>query len=247
MTLTTKNSEHNLKLIRRFEEDIWGVLALKNKPSSVLNYIYEVYQNNFKYRKLLKRSSRAFFLVRRKAKFLYKIVTDEKEFKRKKRTLKITNYLNLLKLRRFYGNLGEKKFRRAFKNLALSTNVVNRSFAYFLESRLDVILYRSNIFPSIFAARQYIAHKKVYVNGALVTKPGFRLKVMDVVVLSNPKLLYQQFKYRLKNNLILGNYPRYLEVNYKIGSIVFAQFPTTKDVPYPFFMDISTLANSFAK
>jgi small subunit ribosomal protein S4 len=212
-----------------------------------LNYIYEAYQNNFKYKKLLKNNTKAFFLVRKKGKFLYKVVTDDKEFKRKKRTLKINNYLNLLKLRCFYGNLGARKFRRSFKSLSLSTNEVTRSFAYFLESRLDVILYRSNLFPSIYAARQYITHKKIYVNGQIVTKPGFRVKVNDIVVTSNAKLLYSNLKTRLQKDLVLGNYPAYLEVNYKVGAIILCKLPSNEEVPYPFFMDIETLTNSFSK
>ena len=59
---------------------------------------------------MLKSTKKSFFLVRKKGKFLYKVFTGEKEFKRKKRTLKINNYLNLLKLRRFYGNIGKRKF-----------------------------------------------------------------------------------------------------------------------------------------
>jgi small subunit ribosomal protein S4 len=195
----------------------------------------------------LQSSNKAFFLVRKKGKFLYKVVTDDKEFKRRKRTLKINNYLNLLKLRCFYGNLGVKKFRRSFNSLSLSTNEVTHSFAYFLESRLDVILYRSNLFPSIYAARQHITHKKVYVNGKLVTKPGFRLKVDDVAVVSNPKLLYSKLKKRLQNDAVLGNYPAYLEVNYKLGAVILCKLPATHEVPYPFFMDIDTLTNSFSK
>ena len=52
MSNNVKKSQHNLKITRRFEEDIWGVLATKNRPSNVLNYIYDAYQNNFKYKKL---------------------------------------------------------------------------------------------------------------------------------------------------------------------------------------------------
>lgn len=242
-----KKSQHGLKVIRRFEEDIWGVLSTRDKPSSVLNYIYEAYQNNFKYKKLLQSNKQAFFLSRKKGKFLYKIVTDDREFKRKKRTLKINNYLNLLKLRCFYGNLGERKFRRSFRLLSLNTNAVSRSFGYFLESRLDVVLYRSNLFESIYAARQYISHNKVFVNGLIVNKPSYRLKVEDIVNVSDSKLLYNKLKDRLKNNSVLGNYPSYLEVNYKLGVVILAQFPENEAVPFPFFMNLETITHSFSR
>jgi len=220
---------------------------VKNKPSSVLNFVYDSYQNNFKYRKLLQNARKTFFIKKKKDKFLYKVITNDKEFKRKRRTVKIDNYLNLLKLRRFYGSIGERQFKRNFKLLALPLNAVSRSFAYFLESRLDVILYRSNLFKSIFAARQYINHEKIYVNGKIVTKPGYHVRVDDIVTVANPQLLYIELKNRLMSNSILSNYPNYLEVNYKVGAIIVTQFPSNKDVPYPFFMDIDTLANSFSK
>lgn len=247
MLTNIKRNQHNLKLIRRFEEDIWGKLAVRNKPSQVLNYIYEAYQNNFKYKKLLKKSKKSFFLIRKRGKFLYKVVTGEKEFKRKKKTLKINNYLNLLKLRRFYGNLRLKQFKRNFKHLNLLPHFANKSFAYFLESRLDVILYRANFFKSIFAAKQVINHKKVYVNGIMVNKPGYRIKIDDVVSLENPLFYYNLVKERLLKKQILGNYPPYLYVNYKLGLIKFIKLPLNKDVPFPFFMNIKTITNSFSR
>ena len=98
MSTNFKKKQHGLKIVRRFEEDIWGVLATSKKSNNVLNFVYEAYQNNFKYKKLLKDNKKAFFLAKRRGKFLYKITTDEKEFKRKRRSLKINNYLNLLKI-----------------------------------------------------------------------------------------------------------------------------------------------------
>ncbi len=245
MLLNVKKGQHNLKIIRRFEEDIWGVLATKNKPTQVLNFVYEAYQNNFKYKKLLKSTKKSFFLVRKKGKFLYKVFTGEKEFKRKKRTLKINNYLNLLKLRRFYGNIGKRKFWRSFHNLGLTPNIASKGFGYFLESRLDVILYRSNLFSSIFSSRQYIVHKKVFVNGVLVNKPGFRVKIDDIVSVSNPEFFYNDLKLRLLNNQVLGNFPSYLNVNYKLGLVKLIRIPSNKDVPFPFFMNIDTMVHNF--
>ena len=64
MNITKKRMQHSLKIIRRFDEDILGRLAKKEQPSRVLNYIFEVYQNNYKYRKLL--SKRAFFFSKKK-------------------------------------------------------------------------------------------------------------------------------------------------------------------------------------
>lgn len=245
MLKNAKSSQHNLKVIRRFEEDIWGILATATKPSRVLNYLFESYKNNYKYKRLLKRQS--FFLLKKQDKFLYQVATEDKEFRRKKRTIKINNYLNMLKLRCFYGNLGLKKFKRIFRQNSLNSNLVARSFSYFLESRLDVILYRANFFSSIYAARQYINHKKVYVNGVVVNKPGYNVSINDIITLSNYQDFYLDLQSRLKNDSILVNYPKYLEVNYKLGAIIFARLPENNEVPFPFFMNLSSLTHNFLR
>lgn len=161
--------------------------------------------------------------------------------------MKITSYLNLLKLRRFYGCLGKKKFKRIFQQRGLNNNILGRSFCYFLESRLDVILYRSNFFTSIFAARQYISHKKVYVNGLLVTKPGYKIFINDIILLENSGFLYKQTSQRLQENSILCNYPNYLEVNYKLGCVILTRMPKIEDLPYPFFITPNSLVHNFKK
>ena len=50
MKINKKVGQHNLKILRRFQEDITGTLGLRNKPSNILDYIFEAYQNNFKYK-----------------------------------------------------------------------------------------------------------------------------------------------------------------------------------------------------
>jgi ribosomal protein S4 len=247
MKINKKVGQHNLKILRRFQEDITGTLGLRNKPSNILDYIFEAYQNNFKYRKLLRKTNKSFFLTAKKEDFNYKIITDEKEFKRKKKTIKIHNYLNLLKLRRFYGNIGKQKFKRNFNNLMFTPQITTRSFAYFLESRLDVVLFRANFFKSIFAARQYINHKKVFVNGILVNKPGYSLRVDDIVSVSKPEYFYENIKMRLSSKKILCNYPSYLYVNYKLGLIKFIKLPLIKEVPFPFFINLERMTNNFYK
>ena len=64
MSTNFKKKQHGLKIVRRFEEDIWGVLATSKKSNNVLNFVYEAYQNNFKYKKLLKDNKKAFFLAK---------------------------------------------------------------------------------------------------------------------------------------------------------------------------------------
>lgn len=245
MSTNKKKLQHSLKIVKRFDEDIWGRISLIQKPKKILNYLFNIYQNNFKYRRLL--NKRHFFLSKKRNKFLYKVISDEKEFRRKKRTIKINKYLNLLKIRRFYGNLSKKSFKRIFQQHSLNVNIVGRSFAFFLESRLDVILYRANFFISIQEARQYISHNKVFVNGFIVNKPGFKIFLNDIIVLKNPIFFYNKMKQKINDNALLVNYPSYLEVNYKLGSVILIKLPENNEVPFPFFIDLNNLTHNFFK
>ena len=50
-----------------------------------------------------------------------------------------------------------------------------------LERRLDAIVYRAKFVPTVFAARQFVSHGHVTVNGRRVNMPSFRCRVGDLV------------------------------------------------------------------
>ena len=50
-----------------------------------------------------------------------------------------------------------------------------------LERRLDAVVYRAKFVPTVFAARQFVNHGHVKVNGRRVNIASFRVKVGDVV------------------------------------------------------------------
>jgi len=174
-------------------------------------------KKRIKNERLIKRLKRV--LLKRREKFVYKVVTDEQEIKRLRHSLKSKYYFGMLKLRCFYGNLRKRNFKRIFKDRGLTDKFLVGAFPYFLESRLDVLLYRANFFNSIFTARQFINHKKIFVNGLLETKPGLKILLYDMISIPNFKKFYLLLKRRLKKKKVLINYPNYLLVNYRLGII----------------------------
>ena len=50
-----------------------------------------------------------------------------------------------------------------------------------MERRLDAIVYRAKFVPTVFAARQFVSHGHVTVNGRRVNIPSFRCRVGDLV------------------------------------------------------------------
>ena len=81
----------------------------------------------------------------------------------------------------YYGNISEKQFFNTFTLASKSKGDVSENFVALLESRLDAVVYRANFVPTVFAARQFVNHKHVTVNGKVVNIPSYRVKVGDVV------------------------------------------------------------------
>lgn len=134
------------------------------------------------------------------------------------------------KLKFYYGNISEKQFRKLFKEATKLKGDASENFIGLLERRLDIIIYRSNFAPTVFAARQFVNHKHVKVNGKIVNIPSYRLKAGDVIEVRDkskeitPLLEAVQKKER--------DIPGYIEVNDKDKSAKYLDIPSFSDVPY---------------
>lgn len=87
------------------------------------------------------------------------------------------------KLSLFYGHLSQKSLAKLFHEARESKGFFSKNVLCLLERRLDVVLYRSGFTQTIAESRQCIAHKKVTLNGKLVTFPSFQLEPGDILSL----------------------------------------------------------------
>lgn len=85
------------------------------------------------------------------------------------------------KLKGYYGSINEKQFRNLYKAASRSKGDTGENLIGLLESRLDAIVYRAKIVPTVFAARQFVNHGHVTVNGKRCNIPSARLQPGDVV------------------------------------------------------------------
>merc|ERR1711916_379105 len=85
------------------------------------------------------------------------------------------------KLKGYYGDLTEKQFRRIYAEAERVKGDTGENLIGLLERRLDAVVYRAKFVPTVFAARQFINHGHVLVNGKRVNVPSFALKLGDVV------------------------------------------------------------------
>jgi len=79
-----------------------------------------------------------------------------------------------------YGVL-ERQFANIFDRASRKSGITGEILLQMLESRLDNTVFRLGIAPTRRAARQFVLHKHILVNGDIVNIPSFTLKNGDIV------------------------------------------------------------------
>ena len=85
------------------------------------------------------------------------------------------------KLKGYYGNIGEKQFRKYYQEAVRRRGDTGENLVAILESRLDAVIYRMKFVPTPFAARQFVSHGHITVNGKRVNIPSYLVSEGDVV------------------------------------------------------------------
>jgi small subunit ribosomal protein S4 len=92
------------------------------------------------------------------------------------RRRKLSEYAKQLrekqKIKRIYG-VSEKQFRNTFHKVSTLPGITGHNLLAALESRLDNMVYRMGFAASRKAARQFIRHRHVEINGRTVDVPSF--------------------------------------------------------------------------
>lgn len=134
------------------------------------------------------------------------------------------------KLKGYYGNIGERQFRRYYHEAIRLRGDSGQNLIGLLERRLDAVIYRAKFVPTVFAARQFVNHKHVKVNGKKVNIPSYLVKPGDVIELcdkSKQLALVQTAADSPERDV-----PEYLDVDHKAGKATFLRTPKLEDVPY---------------
>ena len=148
------------------------------------------------------------------------------------------------KLKGYYGNLTEKQFAKTYDEAARRKGNTAESLIALLESRLDAIVYRAKFVPTVFAARQFVNHGHVQVNGKRVNIASYRVKVGDIV----------SVRERSKNMALVlealqsseRDWPDYVEVDAKAMTAKFIRAPELSEVPYPVKMEPNLVVEFYA-
>ena len=149
------------------------------------------------------------------------------------------------KLKGHYGDLTEKQFRRIFADAERRRGDTGEILIGLLESRLDAVVYRAKFVPTVFAARQFVNHGHVLVNGKKVNIPSYRVKEGDVI----------EVREKSKQNAAVleavqlpeRDVPDYIEADHSKMTATFVRTPALADVPFAVQMEPNLVIEFYAQ
>ena len=149
------------------------------------------------------------------------------------------------KLKGYYGNISERQFRRYYIEANLRKGDTSENLIALLERRLDAVVYRMKLVPTVFSSRQFINHGHILVNSKRVNIPSYKVKDGDVI----------EVKEKSRDlPLVLEaagsperDVPDYVEVDHGKMRGTFLRQPGLADVPYPALMEPNLVIEYYSR
>jgi len=125
-------------------------------------------------------------------------------------------------------NISEAQMRNYYKKAAGMTGNTGDILVQLLESRLDSLVYRSGLASSIYAARQYVSHGHIYVNGRRVNIPSYHVGQNDFISVKEKSRKIDCFQEAMRG---AGSPPPYLELSKVDFSTKYLYTPPREEIP----------------
>ena len=149
------------------------------------------------------------------------------------------------KLKGYYGNIGERQFRKLYEEAVRRRGDTGENLVELLERRLDAVIYRMKLAPTVFAARQFVNHGHVRVNGKRVNIASFLVKDNDTIeVREKAKQMAVIIEATASTE---RDVPDYLEVDHAKLKGKFLRAPKLSDVPYPVSMEPNLVVEFYSR
>lgn len=156
-----------------------------------------------------------------------------------------TQLLAKQKLKGYYGNLTEKQFRKIYKEAVRIKGDTSENLVGLLERRLDAVLYRMAVVPTPFAARQFINHGHILVNGKKVKIPSYMVKDGDVVEVKEQSRQIPMVLETIQNPE--RDVPEYIEMDIANFKATYLRQPKFLDIPYPVQMEPNLVIEFYSR
>jgi len=149
------------------------------------------------------------------------------------------------KLKGYYGNIGEKQFRRYYQEAVRRRGDTGENLVELLERRLDATIYRMKFVPTVFSARQFVNHGHVRVNGKRVTIPSFQVRDGDVIEVKQKSRELPIVLDAMSSGE--RDVPDYVDVDFDKMQGKFVRGPKLADVPYPVKMEPNLVIEFYSR
>lgn len=100
---------------------------------------------------------------------------------------------------KYYYGLREVQFRNVVRRAISKKGAADSLLAQLLERRLDVVVHRLGIAPTIAAARQLVVHRHIRVNTSVMDRPSYLLNPGDSITMADEAKLFALVKNSLAN------------------------------------------------
>lgn len=149
------------------------------------------------------------------------------------------------KLKGYYGNISEKQFRKYYAEAIRQKGDSSQNLVGLLERRLDAVVYRCKFVQTVFAARQFVNHGHVKVNGRRVNIASYQVKVGDSIeVKDTSKQLAVVIEAAQSGE---RDVPDYFEIDAAKFVAKMTRVPGLTEVPYPVHMEPNLVIEFYSR
>jgi small subunit ribosomal protein S4 len=149
------------------------------------------------------------------------------------------------KLKGYYGNISEKQFRRYYAEAIRRRGDSGENLIGILETRLDAMVFRAKFVPTVFAARQFVNHGHVTVNGKRVNIASYPLQPGDVVAVKEASRQLETVL--VATQLQERDVPEYIEADHSKMTAKLVRIPALSDVPYAVQMEPNLVVEFYSR
>ena len=165
--------------------------------------------------------------------------------KRKKTSDYGTQLREKQKLKGYYGNITERQFRKIYTEALRRRGDTGENLIGLLESRLDTLVYRMGLVPSVFAARQFVSHGHVRVNGKKANIPSYVVSEGDVIEVREKSKQLTKMQETLANPE--RSVPEYISFDKDGLKGTFVRVPKLAEVPYATIMQPNAVIEFYSR
>ena len=139
------------------------------------------------------------------------------------------------KLKSYYGNINERQFRNIYRKAIKKKGDTTENLVGLLECRLDTVIYRAKLAPTVFSARQLINHGHFRVNKKKVNISSYMVKESDLIEVKDKSKSLTIIEGCLSSKE--RDVPEYIQSDVKSKTAKLVRVPKFSEIPYPTLME----------